>query len=441
MQCEVSRVDDATVRLSVTLTAGEVDQAIDGTYQHLAQRVKIPGFRPGKAPRNMLLQVYGEEDFYHQATLRAEQKWYPLALKESGITAIASGEIEKYDDDHSHVVPSEPFTFISVVPVMPEVELPDYGQIKIPPPPTLVTEEDVDHVIDDLRRGRATLEPAPAKAAELEDVVKITIHGQAGGQDFDQDDLNYELRGSEDEQSFPGLSKELIGSRPGDIREITLPLPGDYDVDDLAGKSMILNVVVKEVQRKVLPDLTDEFVKSISSSGTVAELRGTIRHNLEHEKNDEARNKVAAEAIDSLIARVNPSAPTVLVEEEMDRTLRRQHNRLKSAGMPFEQFLIAMNTTIESYREEQRPAAERRVKRDLLLDALAKAENIEPPEELVNATVGEISNNAAASEREYDRLTESSRIHELVAEDIRRRLAAEKLVEIVSGLKPLVARG
>jgi trigger factor len=440
MQVEVSRVDDATARLDVSLTVEEVNSAINSTYHRLSQRVKIPGFRPGKAPRALILRTYGEEDFYHQATDQLIRTWYPKALTESGVNALDTGELDS--DEHAHVIPDTPFTFTAKVPTMPDVSLPDYGEIKIPAPSTSVTDDDIDKVIGEVRLSRATLESVAAKAAEVGDVVKMKIHGKAGGEDVvDRDDFDFELVGedrSEAEQPFPGLSKEMVGARPGDIREITLALPDAYSDSNLAGKSLMLNIVVKEIQRKVLPELTDEFVKEISSSQTVDDLRSVIRHNIEHEKNEEAINAVAKDVVDSLIARTNPPAPEVLVAEEQDRMVREQRRYFERSDLRFDQFLLAARKSEEEYREDLRPAAERAVKRDLLLDAVAKAENLEPDAEAIDIEVKRMSGAVSQSEADYERLAESRRLHDVVAGDMRRRSALMKLVELASGLQPLV---
>ena len=441
MQVEVSRIDDATARLNISLTPDEVDGAINSTYQRLGQRVKIPGFRPGKAPRVMLLRTYGEDEFYHQATDEAIRQWYPKALRESGLQALDSGQLDLENED-SHLTPGEPFAFAALVPTLPEIKLPEYGEIKIPAPPTLVTEEDVDKVIDAVRLSRATLEPAPTKAAAIGDVVKMNIHGRAGGEEVvNREDFDFELvdeKESEEVNPFPGLSEELVGARPGDIREITLTLPLEYADGDVAGKVLLLNIVVKEIQRKVLPELSDDFVKEVSSSAeTAAALREIIRHNIEHEKNEEAINKVAAEVVDSLIARTNPTAPEVLVMDEQDRMIRAQRRYFERSGLRLEQFLVSAKKSEEQYRQELRPAAERSVKRDLLLDAVAKAEGLEPDTEVVDAEVRRMSGSLSKSERDFERLSESRRLHDVVTEEMRRQAALMKLVELVSGLQPI----
>ncbi len=436
MQVEVTPAEDNTARLSVTISPEEVNSAIDSTYQKLAQRVRIPGFRPGKAPRPIVLRTVGEETFYHEATDEVIRKWYPKAVEQSGIEAIDQGQLDS--DSHDHVHSGEEFSFVATIPVKPEVNLPDYGEIKIPAPPIIATEGDVDDLIDEVRKARATIEPAPAKTADIGDVVKMNIKGRSDGNEvLSQEAFDFELTDEDEapDRQFPGLSKELIGSRPGDIREIILQLPADYAEEELAGHSLALTVVVKEVQRKVLPDVTDEFAKEVSDKQTVAELRELVRQNLIKERTDEATRKVADEVIDSLIARSNLHVPEVMVSDEQDRLLRDHRRYFERRGMKFDQFLMATRESEEQYRDGLRPAAERQVKRDLLLDAVAKAENIQADPEVVDAQVRRMSEAVSRSARDVKRLSASTALHNSIAEDLTRRMALARLVEITSGLK------
>lgn len=439
MQVEVSPAEESKARLDITLTPEEVDGVIDSTYQRLSQQVRVPGFRPGKAPRALVLRTYGDEAFYHQATDEALRRWYPRALAESGVEAIDQGEVD-LPDEEEHLEPGQSFSFSATVTTKPEVELPEYATIRIPVPPTVVTEEDVDKVVDDVRKSRATLEPATARAAEIGEVVKLNIHGRVEGREvLSEEDLQFELVDESDrpDERLPGLSKELVGARPGDIREIVLSLPADYAEQELAGHALSLRAVVKEVLRKVLPELTDDFAKEVSSGQTVAELREMIRHNLEHEKHDEATGKVATDIVDSLIARSTLEVPDLMVEEEQDQILADQRRYFERQGLKFDQFLMAARKSEEEYRAELRPAAERRVKRDLILDAVARAEQLEPDATEVDQEVRQMSEAVARNERDIDRLAHSSRLHRTVATEMRRRMALTKLVELSSGLKPL----
>ncbi len=441
MQVEVTTSEQDQARLSVTLTPQEVDGAIEATYQRLTQRIKIPGFRPGRAPRQLLLRNIGEDYFYDQATDEALRRWYPKALKDSGVEALDQGKLDLDGDEHEHLHPGEEFRFVAMVPVKPQVELPNYGEIKIPAPPVVVSEADVDALIDRLRLAHATLEPATARPAAIGDVVRMNIHGTSEGEQvISQEDYQFDLvdeksqEEGQDKTQFPGLSKEMVGARPGDIREVVLTLPLDYDPQELAGKSLSLRIVVKEVLRRVLPDLDNEFVAKVSEQTDVVGLRELIRRNLENEKKQEARNKVATEVVDSLIARTNLTAPEVMVSQEQDRQLREHRQYFERGGLQFDQFLMAAGKSEEQYREDLRPPAERSVKRELILDAVAKAEGIAPSQADVDRQLQLTSRAVSHSARDYERLAHSDRLRETIEEELRRQRALARLVEITSGL-------
>jgi trigger factor len=435
MQVDMTREPNSEVRLTVTLSPEEVKQAIDATYQRLVGRVRVPGFRPGKAPRALLQRYVGADVFYGEATDEAVRRSYPQAIEQSGVVPLDEPVI---DYDGRHVLEGEPFSYTVSLTARPEVNLPNYHEIRIPAPPVVVTEADVDEVIKELRESRATLQSVPGKTAEFGDVVTITITGRVEGREvLNRENADFELIEETDERRAdpPGLSKELVGSRTGDIRESTLHLPPDYHNQELAGKMLSLRVLVKDVKRKVLPELTDEFVREISSYQTVAELREALRKNLEQERTQEAKDKIANEVIDSVIARTNLQVPEIMIAEEQDRLLNEQKRWFESRGLNFEQFLVAARRSEEEFRRELRPAAEKRVKRDLILHAIAQAERIEPPAEEVEAQMRQLAETSARSQRDYERLMRSERIRSAVIDTLSHRLALARLVEIASGVK------
>ncbi|HZT97301.1 MAG TPA: trigger factor [Chloroflexota bacterium] len=446
MQVEVAPQENGSARMSVVVSAEEVESAVNATYQRLSQRVKIPGFRPGKAPRQVVLRTIGEEYFLHQATDEVLRRWYPKALEESGLDPIAQGTLDA-GDDHGHVHPGEEFRFAATVPIKPLISLPDYRQIKIPAPPVIVAIADVDDVLDKLRWDRGSWEPAPARAAEAGDAVRVNVTGRIGGHEVAaEEDLQVELVAEEeseeernrfaDDPRFPGLSRKLAGSRVGDIKDLVLQLPQGKGEDHSTPNTMTVTVIVKEVLKRALPPLDDEFARNVSSAEDVQGLRALIRRNLERERAEEARTRVAREIIDSLIARTNPPAPETLVEKEMDSIVRDARRSIEQAGMKFDEFLIIAHKSEEQFRQESRPQAERRVKRDLILESIVEAEGIEVTPEEIEAQVETMSQYVTRSDRDYERLVHSERLHEAVAENLARSKALNLLVEIVSGLKP-----
>jgi trigger factor len=439
MHVDVSDGEEGQKVLSITIEPAEVDSVIDSSYRRLAGSVRVPGFRPGKAPRPIILRTYGEERFFELATDEAMRRFYPKALQDSGVVPLDQGTLDAVDEEV--VRPNSTFTFRARVAVMPEVVLPDYGEIKIPAPPTDVSDSEVDSVIESLRGARSTYDPAPNKSAEIGDAVKVNITGRFEGREVvSNDDLDFPLRAEDDELetdgALPGLSKELVGSRRGDIKEISLKLPDTYDDAEMAGRSLPLNIVVKDVLARKLPMVDDSFAQEVSAASTVSELRDAIRHNLLHEKHDEATGKVATEAVDSLIARANLTVPEALVSAEQDRLLREQERYFQRGGLSFEQLLMATKKTREEYLDDLKPAALRRVKRDLLLDKIAESEELTPDPHAVDQELTDMITAMAKSERDKERLESSDALKRRLEDEMRRQMALAKLVESASGLRP-----
>lgn len=435
MQVDLTPEQNSRVRLTITLSPEEVDRVIDSTYKKLANRVRVPGFRPGKAPRALLQRSVGPESFFHEATDEALRRYYPQALDQSGVKPLDQADVN-YDDEH--VADHQPFTFTATVPVTPEVQLPDYHTIKLPAPPVIVTDVDVDDVITRLREARATLESAPAKDADIGDVLVLNLHGRVEGNEIlNSESFEFELVPEDQDAAsiLPGLSRELVGAHVGDIRDIALSLPADYQFQDVAGKSMFLKIIVKEVKRKILPALTDELAQEMARGvDTVAGLRQRIRDNLLHERTEEQHRKVSNDVMDSMIGRTPIQVPDVLISEEQDTLFDEQKRYIERIGLNFDQFLLTAGKSADQFKDELRDAAEKRVRRNLILDAIIEAEHIEPPSEKIDADVRQLAEDSAKSERDYDRLLQSSRLRHVIEENAARQLALAHLVQVVTGV-------
>ncbi|PZS01264.1 MAG: trigger factor, partial [Chloroflexi bacterium] len=321
MNVEVTTLPESRVALKVELTPGEVDQALDRTYRQLVQRVAIPGFRKGKAPRSVVERTVGPDLFLHEATEDAMRWGYRKAIDQEKLVPIDEAEVSA-GDDHDHLDVGREFSFEATVSVKPDVQLPDYRGLEIDRSVVEVSDEDVDNLLHDLQERTATLEPTSSPADEGM-VVTMNIAGKVGGREIvNEENGEFELRDEERQGSdpvFPGLSRELIGVKPGDIKDIALLLPEMYRDDELAGKTLALRILVKEIKRKILPELGDELAQSVSEMKTLDELRGRLRDNIEIERKYAADQELADRVADAVTSRTFVEIPRVLVEEELDR--------------------------------------------------------------------------------------------------------------------------
>jgi trigger factor len=445
MNVEVTKLPESRVSLKIELAPEEVDGALDRTYKTLVQRVNVPGFRKGKAPRAMVERMVGREFFLAEATEEAVRWGYRKALSEEKLSPIDQPEIDldehehegdAHDHDHLHVEPGQPFHFEATVAVRPEVQLPDYRSLRIEREQQPVTDADVGELVDELRRRNATLEPT-VRAAQIGDVVTMNVTARVDGEEvLNRENFDYELRDEEQDGPdpvFPGLSAELAGVNRGDIREIALTLPELYAEEQFSGKTMFLRILVKEIKRKVLPDADDDFAQSISEHPTLDELKAALRSNLEMEHKLEADEKLIQEAVEAVTSRTFVDIPPVLIEEELDRMEEEMKDTLERARLSYEGYLEATERSQEGLRNDWRETATRNVKATLVLAGVADAEGIEISNGDINRALEDLFRGAGIAEGERRRMRASATVRSNIRSRLRRQQAIQRLVEIMSG--------
>lgn len=436
MNVEVTKLPESRVTLKIELSPQEVEQALDRSYKQLVQRVTVPGFRKGKAPRPVLERVVGPELFVREATEEAIRWGYRKAIDQERLTPIDEAEIEAGKDGHHHLHLGEVFQFEATVAVKPEVELPDYHAIRLERPQVEVTEAEVDELLRGLREQSATLEPV-VRPAQLGDVVTMNITGRVAGQEVINDEnAEFALRDEEEEDRdpvLPGLSAELVGSNRGDIRELALSLPELYQNQELAGKTMFLRILVKEIKRKVLPPADDDFAQTVSELKTLEELKNTLRSNSMLERTLESEEKLVQDAVSAVTSRTFVEIPSVLVDEEIDRLLDDLRRQFALRRLSFEAYLETASKTEQDVRHELYDGALQNVKTSLVLGAIADAEGIEVQNRDVDAALEDLLRSARTSEAERRRLRSSNAVRSSLRNRLRRQRAALKLVEMVTG--------
>jgi trigger factor len=433
MNVEVTKLPESKVALKVELTPQEVESALDRTYKQLVQRVTIPGFRKGKAPRAVVERLVGAEFFIHEATEDALQWGYRKAIDQVALTPIDQAEIG--GDEHVHLEAGQPFHFEATVSVRPEVPLPDYHTITVTREQEPVEESAVDALLEDLRSRQSTLEPV-TRPAQVGDVVTMNITGTSLGEEvLKQDDADFELRGPENDEAtaLPGLSKHLVGASPAQIVETTIDLPETYYNAELAGKPLSLRLLVKEIKAKVLPPLDDELAGAISEHETLDALRAALRANLEQESKQEADQKMVQSAIDEVVNRTFVDIPPVLIEEELDRMIDDMRQMFVSNRLSFDTYLEQTSQSEGELRDKSREDATRNVKTSLVLAAVADAEGIDVSNREIDAALEEAFRTAPMSERDRRQLRTSTSVRSNIRTRIRRQRAIRRLVDVMSG--------
>ncbi len=375
-----------------------MDKTMQRAYRRIASRVNIPGFRKGKAPRTIVERYYGREAIVSEALDILIPEVYSQALEEHQIEPVAQPQID--------LVQTEPPVFKATVPVRPTIELGDPRELKFSMEPEEITDEKVNETIEDIRKRYAPWEKVERPAQEG-DMLSLDVESSAAeaGPFINDTGVSYIVTPG---LTFPiaGFPEQLVGIEPGGSEEFTLTAPDDYPQEAFRGKEIAFKVTVNEVQEKKLPELNDEFVKSLPNDvDTVDGLRTWVREQLEQAAREAARRKVEADAVDALIAASQIEYPEVLVEHELDHLVDQHLPGNNQAAL--EQFLQAIGKTREELREERREEAEKRVLRTLVLDQLARQESIQLADDDVTREIVSFMQQAS-SEQELNSILQAA---------------------------------
>src|SRR5947209_5973232 len=378
MRSSVEPLEGNKVKVSVEVDEAEFDKAIDAAFRKIARQTRIPGFRPGKAPRRILEARLGPDVAREEAIRDALPDYYIQALTEQDVDAIAAPEIEITSGQDEG-----PIQFEAVVEVRPQVSVAGYQGLRVTVPSPDVTDEEVDRQLDRLREQFGELQ-AVSRPARDGDHVLIDLKGYRHSEQIEgltADDFLYELGSG---SVVPELDDELRGKKAGDILKFTASVPGQEE-------EVAFQVLVKEVKEKLLPDVTDEWASEASEFETLDELRDDIRTRLGAVKKMQAQLSLRSQAVDALVELVSEEIPEPLINEEMQRRLHELSHRLQAQGADLAQYLQATGQDAEAFQAGLREAAISAVKADLALRGVADAEGLEATDEEVDAEIERIA--------------------------------------------------
>jgi len=367
--------------LTVEVSAEKVNKGLDAAFQKVVKQVNVPGFRKGKMPRALFERRFGVESLYQDALDVILPDAYSEAIDETGIEPVDRPEI-----DIEQIEKGKELIFKATVTVKPEVKLGEYKGLEVEPFDTTVTDEDVENEIKELQNRHAELVIKEEGTAENGDTVVIDFEGFVDGEAFEGGKAeNYSLElgtGS----FIPGFEEQLVGVAAGESKDVEVTFPEEYHAAELAGKPAVFKVTVHEIKGKELPELDDEFAKDADDEvESLDALKEKIKARLQHNKEHEAEHHVQDSVIDQAVANAEVEIPEVMIENEIDRMTQEFEQRLQMQGMNLELYYQLSGQDQNALREQMKSDAEKRVKTNLTLEAIAKAENIEASDEDVNA--------------------------------------------------------
>jgi trigger factor len=367
--------------LTVEVSVEKVNEGIDAAFKKVVQKVNVPGFRKGKMPRAMFEKRFGVESLYQDALDILLPEAYGNAVEETGIEPI-----DRPDIDIEQMEKGKELVFKATVTVKPEVKLGDYKGLEVEEYNTAVTEEDVNKELEALQTRHAELVVKEEGPAGNGDTVVIDFEGFVDGEAFDGGKAeNYSLElGS---GSFiPGFEEQLVGTSAGESKEVEVNFPEEYHAAELAGKPAVFKVTLHEIKTKELPVLDDEFAKDVDEEvESLDQLKEKIQNRLKDQKEHEAEHHVRDSVVDQAAANAEVDVPAVMIETEINRMMQEFEQRLQMQGMNLELYFQFSGQDQNALREQMKEEAEKRVRVNLTLEAIAKAENIEAKEEDVNA--------------------------------------------------------
>ena len=376
METTVKELPESRVRVDVDVVPKDVEGSINKTARQLGQEMKMPGFRKGKVPPEMVVQRLGRQAVLTQALESSLGDWYERAMVESGVNPVGDPKLDLSD------LPEEgkPLRFSIEVAVRPGAELGDYKGLEVGREEPEVPEEAVDGELNRLREGFAKLNPVEREASEG-DVLLIDYEGKVDGEPFEGGTARDYLLELGEGRVLPELEKALVGAKPGEERQVEVPFPDDYPAEEVAGKTAEFDVKVSEVREKELPELNDDFAAEASEFDTLAELRehisGQIREILDRQIGERFREA----ALDAAVAKAKVDLPKPVVDARAEEMWRRVERTLRRQGMEPDSYLQIQGKTREEMIEQARPEAEQALKREAVLEAVAEAEGIEISEE------------------------------------------------------------
>ena len=422
MSLQVEKLEKNMAKLTIEVSAEDLDKAMEKAYQKQKSRISLPGFRKGKAPRKMIESMYGKGVFMEDAVNSLVPQEYTKALGECDLEIVSQPEINV-----TQMEPGKALIFTADVAVKPEVTLGDYKGVEVPKSEIAVTDEEVDAEVKKEQDKNARTVAVEDRAAANGDITTIDFEGFVDGVAFDGGKgTDYALTlGSG--TFIPGFEDQLVGANTGDHVEVKVTFPEEYQEKELAGKEAVFQCDVKKIETKEVPELDDEFAKDVSEFDTLAEYKEDVKKKLTEKKEKEARTAKENAAVDKAIENAQMDIPELMTKTECRQMMDDFSRRMQQQGLSMEQYFQFTGQSMDKMMEDMKPQALKRIQTRLVLEKVAEAENIRPSEEEITE---EIQKMADAYKMEADKIREA--IGESGLEQMKKDMAVQKAVTVIA---------
>ena len=422
MSFKVEQLEEKNmVKLVIEASAEEFEAGLNAAYNKNKNKISVPGFRKGKAPRKMIEQLYGSQIFFEDAANEIIPDAYADAAKESGLDIVSQPKVSI-----EQLEAGKPFIFAAEVAVRPEVELGEYKGVEVTKADAEVTDADVEEELKKVQDQNSRTVSVEDRAVKDGDMTVIDFEGFIDGEAFEGGKgENYPLTiGS---HSFiDTFEEQMIGMNIGEEKELNVTFPEDYHAENLKGKPATFKVTVKEIKEKQLPELDDDFAQDVSDFDTLAEYKDDLKKKIAERKESEAKAKKESEAIEKVVEAAKMDIPQAMIDTQVNRMLEDFAMRLQQQGLSVEQYFQYTGMTADKIMEVMKPEAVKRIKNSLVLEAVAKAENIEVSEEEFEA---ELQKMADMYKMEIEKIKEF--MQDAEAKQMKDDIAIQKAVELI----------
>ena len=422
MSLQVEKLEKNMAKLTIEVSAEELDKAMEKAYQKQKSRISLPGFRKGKAPRKMIESMYGKGVFMEDAVNSLVPQEYSKAIADCDLEIVSQPEINV-----TQMEPGKALIFTADVATKPEVTLGDYKGVEVPKTEIAVTDEEVDAEVKKEQDKNSRTVVVEDRAAANGDITTIDFEGFVDGVAFDGGKgSDYALTlGSG--TFIPGFEDQLVGANTGDHVEVKVTFPEEYQAKELAGKEAVFQCDVKKIETKEVPELDDEFAKDVSEFDTLAEYKEDVKKNLTEKKEKEARTAKENAAVDKAIENAQMDIPDLMIQTQCRQMMDDFARRMQQQGLSMDQYFQFTGQSMDKMMEDMKPQALKRIQTRLVLEKIAETENTQPSEEEITE---EIQKMADAYKMEADKIRGA--IGEDGIEQLKKDLSVQKAVTLIA---------
>ena len=421
MSVQVENLEKNMAKLTVTVSADKFEKAMQEAYMKQRGNIRIPGFRKGKVPRAMIEKVYGPEVFFDDAANLVINQEYPEAMDESGLEIVSRPDIEV-----TQIEIGKEFVFVAEVAVKPDVKLGEYKGVKVTKSEVAVTDKEIDAEIENTRKMQARTVEVTDRPVQEGDTAVIDYEGFCDGVAFEGGKGENHALEIGSHSFIDTFEEQLIGKNAGDETEVNVTFPEKYHSAELAGKPALFKVKIHAVKTKEVPELNDEFVSLVSEFETLDEYKEDVKKKLLKRKEDAAKGAKEDEAVQQIIDASEMEIPDPMIDMQCENMIQEFESRISQQGLTLEQYMQFSGSSIEKMKDQVRPEAVQRIQSSLVLEQIAKEENVEVTEEEISAQIEKL---AAAYGMPGEKMKEF--LSDEDKESIERNISVEKAVAII----------